>query len=111
MITLYLDEDVHKKVAYALRTKGFDVLHTSEAEKRGTSDREQLHYATALKRTIFTFNIRDFIMLHKKWLSEGKEHCGIIVSPQLDISTLVKKLSLKILSLKPKDIYNQLFWL
>ncbi len=111
MIKLYLDEDVHKKAAYALRTKGFDVLSASEAEKKGLTDKEQLDYSVSLKRTLFSFNIRDFINLHKQYISEKKEHFGIILSPQINISTLIKKLSFKLMMLKPEEMYNQLFWL
>jgi hypothetical protein len=111
MIKIYLDEDVHKKAAYALRLKGFDVLHVSEANNNGLTDIEQLEYAISLKRTIFTFNVRDFIILHKKYLDDNKHHYGIIISPQINLSMLIKKLSLKILSLKPEEIYNQIYWL
>ena len=111
MIKLYLDEDVHKKAAYALRAKGFDVLSASEANKKGLTDVEQLEYSVSQKRAFFTFNIRDFIILHKQYIAEKKEHFGIIVSPQIDIKTLVKKLSIKLMTIKPEEIYNQLFWL
>jgi len=32
MIKLYLDEDVHKKVASALRLKGYDVVSSHEVQ-------------------------------------------------------------------------------
>ena len=111
MIKIYLDEDVHQKVAYSLRAKGFDILSTVETHNRSLSEREQLEYAISLKRTILTFNIRDYIKLHKEYMTEGREHFGIIISPQINISTLIKKLSIKIMSAKPENIYNQIFWL
>ena len=41
---LYLDEDVYQGVALGLRRRGFDVLTTVEAGRRGASDQEQLHF-------------------------------------------------------------------
>jgi len=40
-IRLYLNEDVHKKVATALRLRGYDVIRTHETKKWGVKDREQ----------------------------------------------------------------------
>ena len=111
MIKIYLDEDVHQKAAYSLRTKGFDVLSTVEVDNRGLSDEEQLEFAVSQKRTIFSFNIRDFIRLHEEYLETDREHFGIIISSQIGISDLVRKLSVKLIYLKPEVIYNQLFWL
>jgi hypothetical protein len=111
MIKVYLDEDVHKKAAYSLSAKGFDVLSTSEVNKKGLTDRDQLEFAMSLKRTLFTFNVRDFIKLHKEYVSQKREHFGIIISPQINISTLIKKLSSIIVSIKPEEIHNQIFWL
>jgi hypothetical protein len=60
MTRLYLDEDVHKKVATALRLKGYDVISTHEAQKQSLSDYQQLEYAISQQRAIFTFNVGDF---------------------------------------------------
>jgi uncharacterized protein with PIN domain len=38
MIKLYLDEDVHKKIAVALRLKGYDVVSAHEVQKQSLSD-------------------------------------------------------------------------
>ncbi len=45
MVKLYLDEDVHKKVAAALRLKGYDVLSAHEVQKQSLTDMQQLEYA------------------------------------------------------------------
>ena len=39
-ISLYLDEDVHKRAAAALRADGFDVVSVAELNRRGYSDEE-----------------------------------------------------------------------
>jgi len=45
MIKLYLDEDVHKKIALALRLKGYDVISAHEIMKQSIADYQQLDYA------------------------------------------------------------------
>jgi len=71
MIKLYLDEDVHKKVATALRLKGYDVISAHEAQKQSLADYRQLEYAVSQQRAIFTFNVADFDKLHKEYLKNG----------------------------------------
>ncbi|MGE0642781.1 MAG: DUF5615 family PIN-like protein [Nitrospira sp.] len=44
-IRLYFDEDVSVFVAELLRSHGFDVLTTREAQQLGNSDTTQLQYA------------------------------------------------------------------
>jgi predicted nuclease of predicted toxin-antitoxin system len=72
MIRLYLDEDVHKQVALALRLRGYEVVSVHELEKWNLSDEEQLSYATGDNRAIFTFNRGDFAKLHENWLFPAK---------------------------------------
>jgi len=54
-ISLYLDEDVSKTVAVALRARGFDVISVREINKFGMNDAEQLKTAVGLNRTLLTF--------------------------------------------------------
>jgi uncharacterized protein with PIN domain len=77
MSKLYLDEDVHKKVASALRLKGYDVVSAHEIRKQSFSDSQQLEYAASEQRAIFTFNAGDFNRLHKEYLKNSKKHYGI----------------------------------
>jgi hypothetical protein len=45
MIKLYIDEDVHKKIALSLRLKGYDVISAHEVQNQGIPDFKQLQYA------------------------------------------------------------------
>lgn len=56
MIKLYLDEDVHKRIALSLRLKGYDVISAHEVRNHGIPDYEQLEYAISEERAIFTFS-------------------------------------------------------
>jgi predicted nuclease of predicted toxin-antitoxin system len=82
-VRLYLDRHVMTRLAVDLRGRGYDVLTTEEAGKDTASDEEQLTFATAERRAILTFNIRDFAPLHEAWQEAQRAHAGIIVSQQL----------------------------
>lgn len=79
---LFLDEDVHVALALALRRRGYDVVHAQEVGRKGKSDPEQLSYAVEHGRCVFSFNVRDFVVLHNGYARTGQEHCGILVLKQ-----------------------------
>lgn len=110
-ISLYLDEMIPVVLAVILRQYGYDVLTAKEADMLAKSDEEQLAFAVSNKRTIITFNIKDFALLHQLWLSKEKKHFGIIVSPEIRISKLIH-LCLRFLGrTESKDLINQLRFL
>lgn len=76
---IYLDENVHKQVASSLRLRGYSVISAHEEENWGLSDQEQLEVAITRESAIFTFDPRDFILLHKEYIQERKDHYGIII--------------------------------
>ena len=55
-IRLYLDEDVHKRVAVALRLRHFDVISAHEIDRLGADDDVQLQFAAENDRALLTFN-------------------------------------------------------
>jgi len=110
MIRLYLDEDVHKKVATALRLKGYDTISAHEIQKQSLSDEQQLEYAVSEGRAIFTFNAGDFDRLHKKRLYDGQKHFGILLSKQIPVAETVKRLSKFLFSHSAEDIRNNIYW-
>ena len=89
---LYLDEDVHKRVAHALRVRGFDAISAHEIDLRGISDRQQLDYAISQERSLVTFNVADYVKLGREYMASDKKHYGIIVSEQLPVGELLKRL-------------------
>lgn len=106
-IKLYLDEDVDFSLAKALKQKGIDVLTTQEAGKRRFSDAEQLEFAVNAKRAIFSHNKRDFVLLNKRYMLEGKEHYGIILSDHRPIGEMLRGLSKLIFSLTAEQMKNR----
>ena len=80
---LFLDEDsVTRALIRALQARGLDVTNAVDAGKVGIGDLEQLEYATATGRVLFTYNIGDFFSLHTRFQQEGWHHGGLILAPQ-----------------------------
>jgi len=77
---LHLDADASSKVlCNALLERGHDVTRTpAEWMPFDASDEQQLLGATAKGRVIFTYNIRDFIVLGERY----PHHAGIILARQ-----------------------------
>jgi hypothetical protein len=111
-IRLHLDEDVQKRVAPALRLRGFDVTNAHELQRKGLSDDEaQLELAATAGRAIFTYNTSDFLKLHLDWLRLAKEHAGIIVSDQLPLGEVTRRLLNLINKVTADEMHNQIYWL
>ena len=97
-VKLYLDEDtINRALIKALRSRNVEILSAQEADRMQSSDEEHLDYATSLNRTVFKFNTRDFAKLHAAYLAAGRHHAGIIVSDQVQIGVIVRRL-LKLLN-------------
>ena len=91
-IRFYTDEDIYGAIAIALRNSDFDAVSTPDIERLGQSDESQLEWATAEGRSFVTFNVAHFAQLHAEWVSQGRQHSGIIVSIQRPIGDLLKRL-------------------
>lgn len=111
-IKLYLDEDtISRSLVRALRARNIDVLTAQEAERKGVSDTDQLVYATAAGRVIFTFNTRDYVQLHAQFLAQRREHSGIIVSDQLQVGVILRRLLLLVDARSADEMRNWLEYL
>ncbi|HID50723.1 MAG TPA: hypothetical protein EYP41_01635 [Anaerolineae bacterium] len=111
-IRLYLDEDAQRTaLVRALRARQFDVLTANEAGQVGVTDAEQLSYAAWQRHTIFTFNRGDFIQLHTKYMQQNQSHAGIIVSDQLEIGVITRRLLRLLDNRSGEDMQNWLEFL
>ena len=108
---VYLDADVHPIVARILRGRGFDALSTNEAGRRQVSDREQLDFAVICRRAFVTFNVADFVREARGYALEGREHFGIVVSDQLEIGELVRRMTKVLGVYSTSDMINRFVWL
>jgi hypothetical protein len=66
----------------ALRLRGVDAATALDAGLTGRPDAEHLARATAEGRALYSFNVSDFMGLHKEWLASGGRHAGIILAQQ-----------------------------
>ena len=108
---LHLDADTSSKALYnALLERGHDVTRTpTDWMPLDASDEQQLLGATAQGRAIFTYNIRDFIVLGKHY----PRHAGIILAYQksMSLSELITALDHVLRETDPDEWVGQTRWL
>ena len=86
-ISFYIDEDaMRRSCVEALRNADLDVVTVGETGRLGYSDIDQLKWATQQKRVLYSFNVKDFALLHRQFLSQGENHAGIVVVPRQQYS-------------------------
>jgi hypothetical protein len=91
-IALYTDADVNQELALQLRQQGFDAVSARDLGHYRLTDEAQLDYAISQQRTILTFNIKHFVPLFERYWSQGTDHYGIIVSEQLPLGELLRRM-------------------
>jgi hypothetical protein len=108
---LHLDADASVKALHkALIERGHDVTRTpTEWMPLDASDETQLLGATAQGRCLFTFNVRDFIVLAKRF----PEHRGIILAAQRrwTLPQLIESLHRLLSVTQAADWKGQVRWL
>jgi len=108
---LHLDADASIKALYeALVARGHDVTRTpTEWMPMDASDEAQLLGATAHGRCIFTFNVRDFLVLAQRY----PQHGGIILAAQKSwtLSGLIAALDRLLSETEAADWIGQVRWL
>ena len=110
-ISVFLDEDMHLSLGPALRNRGCVAQHAQELDRKGIVDREQLAYASRERNCLFTFNIKDFVLLHNAFMEQGREHWGIVVSRQLPISETLRRILQVLQRFSQEDMKNRLEFL
>ncbi len=113
-IRWYVDEDAMRiSFVEALRKAGLDVETVADADRLGISDSNQLRWAAERGRVLYTFNVKDFSLLHAQWLTQGNSHAGIVVVPRQHYSLGDQLRGLMELtnSHSAEDMVNQLIYL
>ena len=113
-IRLYVDEDAAQHaVVDGLRARGVDVLTVLDAAKTSATDEEQLEFAALQGRSIYTLNVDDFCRLHSEFLSQGREHAGVILIPRqrYSIGEKIQRLMELIESVTAEEMHNRVEFL
>ena len=114
LVALYTDEDVTDDLAPALRRRGYDAQSTAEAGNVSLADEDQLRYAAAQGRALFTYNIADIIALARQWHAQGIDDAGIIVSEQFSqrqFGALLRQLLRLLDNLTADEMRQQIIYL
>jgi hypothetical protein len=106
---LHLDADTSQiSLMRALIARGHDVTRTPNVWMAlDATDEQQLLGATAQGRCLFTFNVRDFMILAKRYPYHG----GIILSSQKPMPELFKALDFLLTESGDDDLKGQVRWL
>ena len=75
---LYLDEDVHVRVASIVRGHGYEVDTARGEGMLGAGDEDQLAFAADNERVLVTHNRVDFEILARRYFEEGRSHSRIV---------------------------------
>ncbi|MGE0642594.1 MAG: DUF5615 family PIN-like protein [Nitrospira sp.] len=106
-----MDEHIPLTVSVVLQARGIGCVTTRDAGNLGCSDEAQLTFAALQRRAIFTFNHRDFILLARRWHETGRSHNGIILSKELALPDLIRRLHRFITQYHTMDFTNRVVWL
>jgi hypothetical protein len=113
-IRLYLDEDtMDGDLVHALRIRGVDVLTALDVGMIRRDDNEHLDYATGEGRSLYSYNVRDYQLLHTQYLMVAKSHAGIIVAQQqkYSVGEQMRRLSRLVASVPAEQMHNQMEFL
>jgi uncharacterized protein with PIN domain len=107
---LYLDEDVPVRVAEILQGHGYDVRTARDEDMLGTSDAEQLAFATENGLVLVTHNRTDFERLAVHYFEAGRTHEGIICAVRRPPGGCARRLMRLLNERTAEDFENQLLY-
>jgi hypothetical protein len=113
-ICLYLDEDsLHHGLITALRVRTVDLVTAIEAGLAGEDDEVHLTFATNAGRVLYSANASDFNRLHTEWLTQGREHAGMVVvhRQRYSVGEQLRRLLHLINTKSAEEMWNQLLFL
>jgi hypothetical protein len=94
-----------------IAARGFDVVSTVKAGRKGATDRGQLHFAASEDRVLVTHNRRDFELLVQEYFANGFRRAGLIIA----VRRAPRDLTMRVLALLNRntadEFVNQVFYL
>ena len=111
-VSIYLDADVERMVARALRQQGYACRTADEVGMKRASDEAQLEYAAQMGYALVTYNVEHFAPLHAQYLQEGREHSSIVLIPKRwGASEVLRRLLNLLNAVTADEIRNDVRWL
>jgi len=113
-LRLYIDEDaMDTDLVRALLLRGVDVITARDQGAEGYTDEQQLEIACAQGRALYSFNIRDYVPIHSRFLELGKSHAGIILAEQrqYSIGEQLRRLLSLVAAKSAEDMQDQVVFL
>jgi len=112
IVSIYLDADVERMIAKALRQRGHTCHVADEVGMKQASDEAQLEYAARMGCALVTYNVEHFAPLHARYLQKGWEHSGVVLIPKRWGASEVLRRLLKLLDAVTADeMRNNVKWL
>src|SRR5262245_9661342 len=120
--SLLCDIMIPAELSDAIRLQGYNVLEARELPiEVQQDDWAILAEASRQQRAVVTCNYSDpagnFCLIHEEWLRQNKEHAGIILIPQFQISNRLRRWEVRDRLLDflnqhtAEELHNQLWWL
>lgn len=111
-VPLYMDQHVPAAITHGLRLRGLDVLTAFEDGSDTLDDEPLLERTTQLGRVLFSQD-RDFLVISRQWLQNGREFAGLVYAHQLNISIgqAVQDLELIAQVMEPSEMRNQVVFI
>ena len=121
-VRLLCDVMIPAELAEALRAQGYDVAEARLLPLEVQQDDEALlAEAARQERAVVTCNYSDprsnFCVIHEQWQAHGKEHAGIILVPQHQVSSRSHRWEVRDRLLRflnwyaAGELHDQLWWL
>jgi|ERR1043165_414784 hypothetical protein len=121
-VRLLCDVMIPAELAESIRAQGYDVAEVRLLPMEVQQDDEALlREAASEERAVVTCNYSDpksnFCVIHEQWEAQGKEHAGIILVPQHQVSSRSRRWEVRDRLLKflnrysADELRNQLWWL
>jgi len=102
---------VDADLAPQLHRHGIDALSVYDVRQQGLDDPAVLAYAASQGRVLLTHNIRHFVVLHHRFLAEGRSHAGILVTNETYIGRLLTRLLTLLPTVTSDDMTNHIRFL
>jgi len=108
VLRLYLDADVDAKLAANLRAAGYDCVSAREIGNAELDDEAHLTVAATKGQALLTHNIQHFVPIFERWWHAGKNHSGLIVSQQIPLGELQRRVIRLLDTVSPEEMRNNL---